>query len=72
MVFEQEAFDPLDPVSRPRLAAYAAELTDLIDAAREGRAPLVSGAEGLATTAMLEAAEQSARTRQAVGLLAHS
>jgi UDP-N-acetyl-2-amino-2-deoxyglucuronate dehydrogenase len=68
IVFEQEAFDPLDPVSTPRLAAYAAELTDLLDAAREGRQPLVNGAEGLATTAMLEAAELSARTRQAIAL----
>ncbi len=68
VVFVQETFDPLDPVSAPRLAAYAAELTDLLDAAREGRAPLVHGGEGLATTAMLEAAEESARTRQAVSM----
>ncbi|MEV0129682.1 Gfo/Idh/MocA family oxidoreductase [Dactylosporangium sp. NPDC050688] len=68
VVFEQAAFDPLDPVSGPRLAAYAAELADLIGAARDGRPPLVNGAEGLATTAMLEAAERSARTGQAVPL----
>ena len=68
VVFEQERFDPLDPVSAPRLAAYALELTDLLQAAGEGRPPLVSGAEGLATTAMLEAAELSARIGQAIRL----
>lgn len=68
VVFEQEQFDPLDPVSAPRLAAYAAELADLLGAAREGRQPLVNGSEGLATTAMLEAAELSAHTGQAIRL----
>lgn len=68
VVFEEAPFDPSDPSSGPRLAAYAAELTDLIDAVRDGRRPLVDGAEGLATTAMLAAAEDSARSGQAVTL----
>ncbi len=67
-VFTQEAFDPLDPVSAPRLAAYAAELADLVDAADRGRPPLVDGRQGLATTAMLEAAERSAREAIAIRL----
>lgn len=68
VAFEQPPFDPLDPVSAPRLEAYALELTDVIQAARAGRAPAVDGVQGLATTAMLEAAERSARSHQAVVL----
>lgn len=68
VAFEQPPFDPLDPVSAPRLAAYALELSDVIQAAAGGHAPQVDGVQGLATTAMLEAAERSARTRQAVEL----
>ncbi|GAA2620768.1 Gfo/Idh/MocA family oxidoreductase [Dactylosporangium fulvum] len=64
--FTQPPFDPLDPTSAPRLAAYAAELHDLATAADDGRLPSVHGGEGLATTAMLEAAERSARTAEAV------
>lgn len=71
VAFEQEPFDPLDPVSAPRLAAYAAELTDLLDAAHDGRAPQVDGRQGRATTAMLEAAELSARTGEAIRLPGH-
>ena len=68
VAFEQPPFDPLDPVSAPRLEAYALELADLVAAARDGRPPLVDGVQGLATTAMLAAAEESARTRRAVEL----
>jgi predicted dehydrogenase len=57
--------DPADPV---RLGAYAAELSDLIEAIDRSAPPQVDGGEGLATTMMLEAAEISARTRQAVTL----
>jgi hypothetical protein len=45
--FTQPGFDPLDPVSAPRLAAYAAELTDLLRAVAAGGRPLVDGSEGL-------------------------
>jgi myo-inositol 2-dehydrogenase/D-chiro-inositol 1-dehydrogenase len=65
-VFEQPPFDPLDPVSAVRFQAYAAELKDLIAAAREGRDPWVSGRQGVLTTRMLEAAERSARTGESV------
>lgn len=66
VAFTQPAFDPLDPVSAPRLAAYAGELTDLLRAAAGDGRPLVDGTEGLRTTAMLEAAERSAREGRAV------
>jgi UDP-N-acetyl-2-amino-2-deoxyglucuronate dehydrogenase len=51
-----------------RLRAYARQLEDLVVAAREGREPLVNGEEGRRTTAMVTAAETSARTGQAVQL----
>ncbi|MER7003869.1 Gfo/Idh/MocA family oxidoreductase [Dactylosporangium sp. NPDC000555] len=66
VVFAQPPFDPLDPTSAPRLSAYAAELSDLVGAAAQRRPPLVDGRQGLATTAMLEAAERSARDAVAV------
>jgi predicted dehydrogenase len=67
-VFQQVAFDPLDPNASVRLEAYAAELRDVIAAIREGRDPWVSGREGVATTAMLDAAERSAASGQAIGM----
>lgn len=66
VVYEQPDFDPLDPVSVGRLAAYVGELTDLMDAIERGGEPQVNGREGLLTTAMLEAAELSASVDQAV------
>jgi phthalate 4,5-cis-dihydrodiol dehydrogenase len=64
-IAEQGPFDPLDPVDPVRLRAYARQLEDLVGAVRDGRDPLVSGEEGLRTTAMLEAAEESASSGQA-------
>jgi hypothetical protein len=49
-----------------RLEAYVKQLEDVIDAATDGRHPLVDGREGAATTEMLEAAEHSASTGLAV------
>lgn len=66
VVSEQGPFDTLDPVDPVRLGAYARQLEDLIAAIESGRDPLVSGDEGRRTTAMLEAAERSAATNQAV------
>jgi predicted dehydrogenase len=66
LVSEQGPFDPLDAVDPVRLRAYARQLEDLIGAVESGRDPLVSGEEGRRTTAMLEAAERSATTNQAV------
>jgi predicted dehydrogenase len=54
--------DASDPV---RLRAYAAQLEALVAAIAEDRDPLVSGAEGRNTVAMLEAAERSAASGQA-------
>ena len=65
-VTAQGPFDPLDAVDPVRLRAYARQLEDLIGAIEDGHDPLVSGDEGRNTTAMLEAAEQSAVTGQAV------
>jgi predicted dehydrogenase len=66
--FSQPPFNSLDPADPVRLGAYAAELSDLIAAIGRSAPPQVDGREGLATTMMLEAAEISARTRQAVTL----
>lgn len=64
--FEQPPFDAGDPVDPVRLGAYRDQLADLVEAAAAGRRPLVDAAEGTATTAMLQAAEQSARDGTAV------
>jgi UDP-N-acetyl-2-amino-2-deoxyglucuronate dehydrogenase len=68
VVAEMPAFDPLDANDPIRLRAYAWQLEDLVAAIREGHDPLVSGEEGRRTTAMLTAAEASARTGAAVAL----
>ena len=65
-VTEQGPFDPLDAVDPVRLRAYARHLEDVVTAIDEDRDPMVSGDEGWRTTAMLEAAERSAVTGQAV------
>ena len=66
VVAEMPSFDPLDASDRIRLRAYARQLEDLLAAVRGGRDPLVSGDEGRRTTAMLTAAEVSARSGMAV------
>jgi UDP-N-acetyl-2-amino-2-deoxyglucuronate dehydrogenase len=68
VVAEMPAFDPLDANDPIRLRAYARQLEDLVAAVRDGHDPLVSGDEGRRTTAMLTAAEESARTGAAVTL----
>jgi predicted dehydrogenase len=62
LVARQEVFDPLAANDPVRLRAYARQLENLVVAIRDGRDPLVSGSEGQRTTAMLDAAEQSARS----------
>jgi predicted dehydrogenase len=64
VVAEQPGFDPLDASDPVRLAAYRRQLEDLLHAAEEGRDPLVTGEEGLATVAMIDAAEASAESGQ--------
>lgn len=65
---EMPIFDPLDANDPIRLQAYRRQLEDLVAAARDGHDPLVSGDEGRRTTAMLTAAETSARSGSAVTL----
>jgi predicted dehydrogenase len=62
LVAEQPGFDPLDASDPTRLAAYRRQLEDLFHAVEEGRDPLVNGEEGLATVAMIDAAEASAES----------
>jgi predicted dehydrogenase len=68
VVAEMPSFDPLDANDPIRLRANARQLEDLVAAVRDGHDPLVSGEEGRRTTAMLTAAEKSARTGAAVTL----
>lgn len=68
VVAEMPGFDPLDANDAIRLRAYARQLEDLVAAIRDGHQPLVSGEEGRRTTAMLTAAEASARIDAAVEL----
>jgi predicted dehydrogenase len=65
-VSEQGPFDPLDAVDPVRLGAYKRQLENLVAAIHDGHNPLISGEEGRRTTAMLEAAERSAVTNEAV------
>lgn len=67
-VYQQPAFDPLDPVSAGRLEAYRRELADLVDAIETGGSPAVDGREGLITQRMLDGAELSASTGKLVAL----
>jgi predicted dehydrogenase len=64
-VAEQGPFDPMDASDPVRLRAYAAQLEALVAAIADDHDPLVSGAEGRNTVAMLEAAERSAASGQA-------
>ena len=66
MVYQQPPFDATDPIDPLRLEAYSGELRDVLGAMASRRRPLVDGHEGVATTAMLEAAEQSARLARSV------
>jgi predicted dehydrogenase len=59
-VYSQPPFDPLDALDPGRLEAYRRELEDVIDAVRNGTAPLVNGDEGVATQLMLDAVAASA------------
>jgi predicted dehydrogenase len=67
-IAEQEPLNPSDPRDPVRLQAYAGQLKDLLDAVRAGSDPLVDGRQGLFTTAMLDAAQQSAITGNAIRL----
>jgi UDP-N-acetyl-2-amino-2-deoxyglucuronate dehydrogenase len=68
VVAEQAPFDPMDAADPIRLRAYARQLEDLVAAIVDGHDPLVSGEEGRATTAMLDAAERSAASGTAAAV----
>lgn len=64
--------EPIDATNRmlewPRMEAFVLLTQDFIDAVREGRRPTVSGEDGRAAVAMIEACHRSAETGQAITL----
>lgn len=66
VVYEQAPFNPYDPMDEVRLRAYTREMADFLGATSQGREPMVSGGEGVATMQMIEAAERSAASAQPV------
>jgi predicted dehydrogenase len=67
-VYEQPPFDPMDVLNPVRIQAYSDELTDVIGAIRDRRDPRVNGATARNTIQMVEAAERSIRSGEAVHL----
>jgi predicted dehydrogenase len=68
-VFTQPKVDYLDKYINPvRLKAFAAQTQDFLDAIRDRREPAVTGTDGRAAVAMVEAADLSAATGQTVRL----
>jgi predicted dehydrogenase len=66
---EQVAFNFLGDYLDPnRLKGFAAQVEDFAAAIEQGRAPLVTGEDGRAAVAMVEAADRSAVTGQVVAL----
>jgi UDP-N-acetyl-2-amino-2-deoxyglucuronate dehydrogenase len=69
VVAEQPAFNFLGDYLDPnRLKGFAAQVEDFAGAIRDGREPVVTGRDGRAAVEMVEAADRSAATGQAVGL----
>jgi len=69
VVAEQPAFDFLGDYLDPnRLKGFAAQVEDFAGAIREGREPVVTGRDGRAAVEMVEAADRSAASGQAVAL----
>jgi UDP-N-acetyl-2-amino-2-deoxyglucuronate dehydrogenase len=67
-IYRQPEFDPRDPNNPVRIRAYADQLEDLLDAIASGRAPKSNGETGRKTIEMVEAAELSVRTGEAMHL----
>jgi predicted dehydrogenase len=69
LIWEQPSFDyiqnPMDPL---RLESFAAQTQDFIDDVLDGRPDSVSGTDGRAAVAMVEAALLSSATGQAVSM----
>jgi predicted dehydrogenase len=69
VVAEQVAFDFLGDYLDPnRLKGFAAQVEDFAGAIEEGRAPVVTGEDGRKAVEMVEAADRSAASHQAVEL----
>ena len=68
-VYEQAPIDYINrPMERTRLEAFFDMTQDFIDAVRDGRRPPVTGEDGLAAVAMVEAGYRSSALGQAVEL----
>ena len=68
-LYEQAPMDFLNrPMERVRLEAFFAMTQDFIDALRDGREQPVTGEDGLAAVALVEAGYRSSATGQAVDL----
>ena len=67
-IWEQPAFDPLDPMDPVRLESYTAQNQAFIDSIREGHPPPVSGADGRAAVELCQACLLSARAGRPVAL----
>jgi len=68
-VYEMPSFGLASDTTSPvRLKAFAAQVQDFIEAIRDDRDPLVSGADGRAAIEMVDAARLSAETGRAVHL----
>jgi predicted dehydrogenase len=69
VVDRQVAFDFLGDYLDPnRLEGFAAQVQDFAEAIQEGRTPVVTGADARAAVEIVEAADRSAATHQAVTL----
>ncbi len=71
VLIEREPYDMLNLTSDSRLEQFIVQTQDFVDALRAGRAPPVTGADGRAAVAMVEACYRSGATGQPVGLGAH-
>ena len=67
-IWEQPAFDPLNPMDPVRLEAYVAQNQAFIDSILGNRQPPVTGADGRAAVELCQACMQSARIGGAVDL----
>ena len=67
-VYTQPALDPMDPLDPIRLGSFTAQMQGFIDAIREDRPPIVTGADGRAAVELCQAALLSSRTGRAVEL----
>lgn len=69
LVWEQPAIDFINrPLAPERLEAFATQVQDFIDSVREQRPPAVTGEDGRAAVALVDALRRSSATGQAVEL----